>query len=310
MIVCVTANAAIDRTYAVPGYTDGGVFRPPDYVVAAGGKGINVARAVRCLGGESICAGFLGGHTGRFLAELAENEGLASRWTFLAAGETRTCIIVTDPDARRTTVVNESGPTVTAADWERMGDDIASAAQTARFVAFSGSLPPGSPLDSFTNTMTRLRSLGVEVWVDTSGKPLEAAAAVRGLPIKINDHEIAALLGITINTPQEAAEAGVKLCSRIDAPVAVTLGRHGAVLADETGCWYARPPEIASASAVGSGDSFLAGLLVALERGQPSSEALRHAAAAGTANALTLGGGNFTQAEFADVLARTTVISM
>src|SRR5512132_4226494 len=108
MILCVTPNVAIDRTLSVSGFAAGGVWRAQAVRAAAGGKGLNVARALLGLGQSMCCAGPLGGRTGRQVAALADAEGLPARWTWIG-GETRTSVIVVG-DGGETTVINEPGP--------------------------------------------------------------------------------------------------------------------------------------------------------------------------------------------------------
>lgn len=304
MILCVTANPALDRTLVVPGFTAGRIFRPDSLLVAAGGKGINVARALRTLGGEALCAGFLAGHSGRLLAELAEQEGLPGAWTWVD-GESRACTILADPNAEAT-VINESGPTVTSADWERLAADVMRESARAEAVCFSGSLPPGSPPESFAQLVKTLREAGRTVWGDTSGKALAAALAVPGVYIKVNGDEAGDVLGRKIEDASSAADAAREIQARTGGVAVLTLGARGAVIAQEGQRWHAQPPTLKVVSAVGSGDSFLGGLALAFAQGYAPDEALRQAAAAGAANALSIGGGSFSRADFENVLAGTT----
>ena len=103
MIICITPNPAIDRTIILPKLVPGEVHRAEQSIVAAGGKGLNVARAIRTLGGESLCMGFAGGHSGHLLADLAQNEGLSFSWTWIDS-ETRTCIILASQDTDATLI--------------------------------------------------------------------------------------------------------------------------------------------------------------------------------------------------------------
>ena len=105
MILCVTPNPALDHTLTVQHMKPGEVMRASNTRLTAGGKGVNVARAIRTLGGEALCLGFLGGQTGELLATLAQQEGLNTRWTWINA-ETRTCIIVLSGDSGEATVIN------------------------------------------------------------------------------------------------------------------------------------------------------------------------------------------------------------
>ncbi len=307
MIVCVSPNPAIDRTYIQPGYGAGGVFRPEQTVVAAGGKGVNVVRAVRILGGQAINAGFLAGHTGRLLDALATAEGLPSRWTWIDNAETRTCIIVADPERAQTTVLNERGPHAAASDWAALHRDVLALAESAASVCFCGSLPPTESTEPFTGLLRALIERGKAVWVDTSGAALAAAVQTPGVTIKVNDHEIGALLRQPVETVEQAGAAAAALSRQMCAPVAVTLGSRGAVFASDDAVYHAQPPKIKPVSAVGSGDVFLAGLLLGLDREHAPSEALRMGAAAGAANAMSAGGGQFSLAEYEQVFAATSV---
>src|SRR5688500_20147807 len=145
MILCITPNPAIDRTLILSSLALGNVHRAEKVIVAAGGKGLNVARAIRTLGGEALCMGFAGGHTGHLLADLAQEEGLHFSWTWINS-ETRTCIILVSHygDA---TVINEPGMPVSKSDWKRLQRDVRKHVSSAGLVCLSGSLPPNSSAD-------------------------------------------------------------------------------------------------------------------------------------------------------------------
>lgn len=309
MILCVTPNPAVDRTLVVPHIHVGEVMRAQESMMAAGGKGLNVARVARALGGEIVCAGFLGGHSGRLVAELAEREGLHGAWTWIA-GETRTCVIVIEPGGHDATVFNEVGPTTTPDDWRRLSLEVPQHAASAAAVCVSGSLPPGSDPRDYAGLLAALRPAERPVWVDTSGAALGAALEVPGVGIKVNGSEAAALVGAPIERPDQAAAAARALAQRTGGPVVLTLGGAGAVLADAAGTWHAQPPELRVVSTVGSGDAFLAGLVLALTRGEALSEALRRAAATGAANALLVGGGRIDAAQADEIWSRTELRSL
>lgn len=310
MILSVTLNPALDRTLVVPGFANGGVFRPQANTVAAGGKGLNVARAVQTLGGQTLCAGFLGGFSGQFLDKMVRDEGLQARWTWLEGRETRTCAILVDPDTLLTSVINEPGPLLTREDWTRLHDDLLQAAADVSYVSFAGSLPPGSPMDMFVALITDLIVAGKQVWVDSSGAPLQAISRVSKVAIKINDEEAAALMNQPINTVADAVATARSMIEHTGQHVVITLGKRGAVFVTPHEAWHAIPPDVTIKSGVGSGDSFLAGLLTGLSCGDAPSSALAQAAAAGTANALSIGGGSFTKAEFDDILKQIQVVAL
>lgn len=307
MILSITPNPALDRTLVVAGYGEGGVFRPERQAMGAGGKGVNMARAAAALGATVSAAGFLSGYTGKLFAELTEREGLRSRWTWLAEGETRTCVILLDPATRRMTVVNEFGPAAGADNWRDLQADALDEANGASAICLCGSLPTGSPIGSYEALIAALRDTGKPLWIDTSGAALTAAMQA-GVNLKISHDEAAEALGTAITTAAEAAAAAEELSRRTGGGKAIiTMGARGAVGHDTRGVWQVTPAPIEAVSALGSGDSFLAGLMAAFERGDSMADALVQAAAAGTANALSIGAGQFSDDEFARAAAQTHV---
>jgi 1-phosphofructokinase len=308
MLLSVTPNPAIDRTLIVPGFAAGEVFRASQAITAAGGKGLNVARAARTFGQEVTCAGFIGGYKGQLLESLAAQDGFRGVWTWIEA-ETRTCVIVIDPQRNQLTTLYEGGPQVSADDWDRLLADIRRVAPEADAVSFSGSLPPGSPTDRFGEIVRELARSGKPTWVDTSGAALACALEARPTGIKVNSAEAGALLKRSLDSVETALAAASELQRRGPASVVLTLGEQGAVMVSEASGWYAQPPAVQAVSAVGSGDVFFAGLLTALlERCSPG-DALRRAVAAGAANALTPGGGRFDLGHYHRLLAATTLVS-
>ena len=305
MILCVTPNPAIDRTLHVTSLHVGEVHRADKTLAAAGGKGLNVARTINALGGESLCMGLIGGHTGNLLEELAEREGLSAHWTRVK-NETRTCIILVE-DGKDATVINERGADVTEEECETFVNDVWKQAEYCRSVCVSGSLPPGFSLDHFDVLLRGLVKRGKSVWVDTSGAALKTALKLGGANIKVNAAELGESLGIKISNAGQAIQAGRQLLKDGISSVVVTFGKDGAVLAGRSGAWTARLPVIKAVSSVGSGDAFLGGLAFALELGHPFDAALQYGAAAGAANALHFGGGMADRDEFGWLLDQVVV---
>jgi 1-phosphofructokinase family hexose kinase len=307
MILCVSPNPALDRTIVVSAFKAGQVFRARSSLVAAGGKGINVARAATILGEDTLCMGFMAGSMGRFAASLAEEEGLKSRWVWVE-GETRTCVIIADEVSGETTVINESGPTVTAQDWERLCSEVIVEAARADQICFSGSLPPGSPLESYVSLIQQTAALGKPVWIDTSGTALQSAGRMKGVTIKINSDEASVIVGVQITDINAAVQAAKQIREGGPHTVVLTLGAEGAVIAHADGCWWVKPPAVKVVDAIGSGDSFLAGLVAAFARALSPERALQYAVAAGAANATTIGGGDFPLSAFHQVLDQATSV--
>ncbi|HYO88630.1 MAG TPA: 1-phosphofructokinase family hexose kinase [Candidatus Limnocylindrales bacterium] len=306
MILCVTPNPAVDRTLVVPHLQLDGVNRAVECRTAAGGKGVNVARAAQTLGETVLCMGFVGGVQGALFEELAHRDGLYARWTRIG-GETRACTILLDPEAGHNTVINEQGPPTTEADWLRFRDDTRAAASGAAAACICGSAPPGSPISGYAALVASLHAVGLPVWVDVSGAPLAAVRLLAGVHLKINRDEASALLHQPLERLEDVLAAADALRREGQRSVIITRAAGGAVLASDRGRWHARPPAIKRNNAVGSGDSFLAGLLAALVRGEDEATALAWGTAAGAANAAAAGGAAFSRSQFDTALEGVTV---
>ena len=296
MILCITPNPAIDRTMIVPNLVLGNVHRAQKSIVAAGGKGLNVARAIRTLAADLLCMGFAGGHSGRLLADLAQNDGLKSAWTWTDS-ETRTCIILISQNGDATEI-DEPGMPVSKLDWKRLQQDVGKYISSASLCCVSGSLPPDSSADDLQGLLHVLVNSGKQVWVDTSGAALDSALTFPGVCVKVNSHEISKSIRFKVKDVRSAKQALKLLSERGLAAGLITLGAAGALLTTTEGGWHAKGPSVRVVSTAGSGDSFLGGLVSALDAGRDWPHALGDAIAAGTANALSAGGGQFSLEDF------------
>ncbi len=307
MLLVITPNPALDRTMVFRGLRLGAVHRTSQVIVAAGGKGLNVARAARALGQPALVCGPLGGHTGEQVAHLAAEEGLLCRWTSHGAGETRTCVLLVDPEAADGTALNEVGPPLGGAGWAAFARDALDASASVDMCVAAGSLPPGVPPADLGALIRELGERGRRVVVDTSGAALLAAVEARPWGLKVNGHEAGELLGRLVADVPAALAAVEELLGRGLTLAAVSLGALGCVAGAADERWWARPPALRVQSTVGSGDSLMAGLTTGLLRGQPLAEALRQGVACGAADALTPGPGKVEPDEVARLAAGVTL---
>jgi tagatose 6-phosphate kinase len=307
-ILCLSPNTNVESTWVLPDLALGRVYRSPRVTHLASGKGVNVCRALLRLGGDGLAQGFAAGWLGRWFADLAEREGLPGEWTWVA-GEGRQGLVLYDPHASGdSTLLSSPGPSVSAADWDRLQAAALSRAPAVAAVSISGSLPPNSPLSSFSGLVQALVEAGKPVWVDVDGPVLEAALRARPAGIKINAREAQGLLGLLVWDAASAGAAVRRIRAQGIARVVVTLGSGGAVLGAQEGLWFAAAPQLPHFhNSVGSGDAFLAGLLLGLVDGQDLPEALRMAAAAGGANAMIPGGGCLDLQDYQALLPGVTV---
>jgi 1-phosphofructokinase family hexose kinase len=288
MILTVTLNAAVDKTHVIPGFGTGRVNRPAEVLALAGGKGINVARVLRELGEPAFATGIVAGHSGAFIETCLDAEGIVHAFHRLPRGESRTCLAVVHPETGTTTEINETGARVEPEEFERFVARFEALLPQASWVALSGSMPPGLTGEAYLRLMAIARRAGKRVSLDTSGCALAEALASEPDVVKPNQDEAEALLGHPV-TLERLPEAVQGLLARGARMVALSLGALGAAVATRDEAWYYQAPAVSVVNPIGSGDSFLAGLLVALSRGQSLAEAGRLAVACGTANAAVAG---------------------
>lgn len=301
-ILTVTLNAAVDKTYTVPGFALNAVHRPARMRVTAGGKGINVARVYQTLGGRALATGFLGGSNGEYIQKQLATEGIPSAFVNVCE-ESRICIAVMDPIAGTQTEVNENGPHVAVSDCDALLGRLRELLPGCEAVVLSGSIPPGTPATIYRDIIRLVQEeFGVPAVLDTSGDPLVQGITAKPYLAKPNQHELIAL-GIEADDVETAVQA---LRERYGLMVAlVSAGARGAFLAGPEGVWSALPPRVRLVSAVGSGDSLTAGFLWALGRGETLPEALRLGVGAGTANVLSESAGFLESTQVFNLASRT-----
>jgi len=292
MIVTVTPNPSIDRTVTLPvELVRGAVHRVSSVSSEPGGKGVNVARALRLAGIDVITVLPAGDHD-PILAALRAIDVEFHQVPVTAA--VRTNLAITESDGT-TTKINEPGAVIEPADIDALSQAVIECARSSRWVVLSGSLPPGMSDSWYSDMVEALRAHDCKVAVDTSDGPLAALAANldRAAPdlIKPNSEELAGLSGVTAESLESAVRRGDaapvvsaarRLIDRGVGAVLATLGAAGAVLVDGDGAWLATPPPITPRSTVGAGDSSLAGYLRADVGGADAPLRLQMAVAYGS----------------------------
>jgi 1-phosphofructokinase family hexose kinase len=309
VIVCLAANPSVDKLFEVERLRPGEIHRPEGFVQVAGGKGLNVARAAHSLGGDVRVAAMLRGHTGKWLAEMLAAEGVQGSfvWTH---GENRASLSVADRETGGLTEFYEHGAEVPEASWVETVQAVADLLPGAGWLTISGSLPPGAPVEGYREVVAEARAAGVKVALDSEGERLRFALWGGPDVVKVNAHEASELLDVSTGTLEGAVMAARELRARAGGDGhagLVTRGADGVVLAAPDGsCWEGRL-YVGGRYPVGSGDSFLAGLVVALDRGDGWGEALRLALGAATANAELAGAGRLEPARAVALAARAEV---
>jgi 1-phosphofructokinase family hexose kinase len=299
VIVCLVANPSIDKLFEVERLVKGDIHRPLGFVQTAGGKGLNVARAARALGADVCAVALLRGHTGRWLEEMLAAEGVRSQpvWTH---GENRSSLSVADRETGGLTEFYEHGSEVPSSAWVELLHAAAGLLPEAGWLTISGSIPPGAPADGYAGVVREAQAAGVLVALDADGDRLRSALEAQPDVVKVNSAEAGELLGVPTARRDEALAAAQKLRSLAGGDGhagVVTRGADGVVLAAPDGTLYEGALYVRGRFPVGSGDSFLAGLVVGLERSPGDwAGALKLALGAGTANSELAGAGKLDPA--------------
>jgi 1-phosphofructokinase family hexose kinase len=293
MIITVTLNAAMDKTLEVPSFTPGRRHRTVDQTTMPGGKGVNIARAIKRLGQPVIATGLAGGPTGSRIVEALNDDGILNDFVRIV-DESRTNTAVLDPTTGLQTEINERGPAVSAKEMELFREKLLYLAQGASICVFAGSLPRGVDPDIYFTLIRDVRRLGPLTIIDTDGEPLRLSMRAEPDLVSPNELEAEELVGHEFNDVHDRAGAVVEM---------TRLGAREAIMTVSDGC-YARiyeggspvlyrvqVQEVEARSAVGSGDAFLAGYVAARYAEREPPDCLRFGVACGAESTQHFGAG-------------------
>lgn len=287
-IVTLTLNPAIDLSYEVDAIAPTQKLRTRAERTFPGGGGINVARVLARLGRQTRCVYLAGGATGpTFEALLAEQDLSATRVPI--GGATRIATTVFETGTGKEFRFTPPGPEVAEDEWRACLDALA--LEPCDWLIASGSLPRGVPGDFYAHLAARIASNGTRLVLDSSGLALREAIAGGGVFLaKPNLAEFEQLIGRKFAGPQQVADSARDMvrASGMFAMV-VSLGAEGAVLATGDDTKVCPALALETKSAIGAGDSFMAGMVHALAGGEDIAEAFRFGMAAGSAAILTPG---------------------
>jgi 1-phosphofructokinase/tagatose 6-phosphate kinase len=309
VILTVTLNAAIDRTIAVPSFRQGNRHRAVEASTIAGGKGVNVARALKLLGRPVIATGLAGGPAGARLMESLAEESILTDFTWIA-GESRTNIAVIDPTTGEQTEINERGPDVSSEELDRFLGRLLYLARGASMCVIAGSLPPSVPSSFCARLIEELKGLGVDSVLDTEGEPLNAGLRAEPAVVTPNVAEAESAVGHEFNDRDETL-TGLRGLIELGAGEAAITSPRGciATVGDATSrrTYDVAAPELEPVAAVGSGDAFLAGFVAARFEGASPRDCLAYGVACGAESTQHFGAGSVDPAEVDQLLPQIEV---
>lgn len=299
MIVTVTLNAAVDRTLSVPSFQIGQRHRASVGFTSAGGKGINIARALKRLGAPVVATGLAGGRTGTLIVEELTAEGILNDFVRIRE-ESRTSMAVLDPTSNAYTEINEWGPDVQEDEVEILRDKLAYLCQGAEFLVLAGSLPRGVEPGFYGELIREANRRGVATILDAEGEALRLGIEAEPHLVSPNMREAEGLVGHEFSDSEDLAGGLDEIAE---------LGARNVLITLETGCYAllredrdemrlrADAPIVEAVSTVGAGDTLLAGFVAARLAGRTFEESVRAGVGAGAASVLEAGPGRFDPRE-------------
>jgi len=282
MIATVSLNPAIDKSVTVRGFEVGKTNRGKVTRVDAGGKGINVAKALKRMGSAVWALGLVAGSNGRFILDALSVAGIPADFV-IVPGETRVNLKIHDPEKGTETELNEPGFRVPAEHLEELRQKIEAHAAQCEVMVFSGSLPPEAPTTIFADLIRIAKAHGVKCFLDTAGPALKHGLAAGPFLIKPNRAEVEELLKNTFRSRRDLVEAGHTLVRMGSEQVLISLGAEGAVGVTGRDALFAAPPAVKALSSVGAGDTMVAAMAHAAVEGLSFRHAFQMAVAASAA---------------------------
>lgn len=289
MIYTVTLNPALDKTVEIPSLTVDSVNRITTMRTDPGGKGINVSKVIQKLGGESTATGILGGNTGQAIRSALEAMKIRTDFRFVE-GETRTNLKVIDPVNHTNTDLNEPGVTVSEEILNGLLKELLLKLHNGDIVILSGSLPKGSPKNTYGTWIRACKEAGAKVFLDADRELLLEGLQASPYLIKPNHHELSELMDKTLEAPDELEKAARSLMKKYNIEkVVVSMGSAGALYITAQETIYAEGLKVPVQSTVGAGDSVVAALAVSEESGRSLEDTIRLSTACGAANVMCSG---------------------
>ena len=307
MILTVTCNPAVDKTYNTSNLMIGHVNRMREFVSLPGGKGVNVTKVLRQFGEDVVATGFLGGYTGEFINTALNEMGVQTAFVGIR-GTTRSNMNIVGDDGYVTEIL-EPGPKVNRYEMDVFMDQFKELTKTCEVVAISGSLSEGMPKDFYAKLIKLAKENGAKVFLDTSGEPLKYGIEAAPYLVKPNRAELEYVSGRKLNSEAEIITAAYEFIKKGVTKVVVSLGEKGLLQITKNKAIKAVPPRINAVNTVGCGDSVVAALLLGETRYFSEEDTVRFAVGISAANALTMESGSIPQEVLDEITEKVVVVS-
>jgi len=308
MIYTITLNPTLDITYVLEEISFGEPVTALEVLKSPGGKGINVSRALRSMGMDSVATTIVGGYAGEEFLDLLQKEGLILQVVKIGS-ETRTNVVVYGRDDGKELVIRAAGPPVEETETEKISSFIFDVAGNPEVLVLSGSLPPGVKDDIYFHLIKEAKLRGIRTVLDSDGEPFRYGIEAGPYLIKPNLAELNWLAGGELDDENAVLEyCGGLLDDGVEI-VAVSLGGGGAMMVTRKGAWRGTVPEVAE-NTVGAGDSMVAGLLIGIVQSRPLEEVFHTGLACGVSAVMNPGPGLCEPGTYKEVYPKIEVLKI
>lgn len=288
MIITVTINPAVDKTVEIEELKYGELNRFKNVISDAGGKGINVSKAIKALGGNSIASGFIGGSNGIFI-ETALNE-LNINCDFIHIQQnTRSNLKIVENNGR-VTELNEPGSKILPNEIDNLIEKLESYANNSSLFVLSGSVPDSVDKNIYKILIEKLKLKGAKILLDADGELFLNGLKAKPNIIKPNRYELENLYNLNHKaSDNELIKIGSDILKNGIDLVAISLGKEGAIFIDKNNIIKCNALDVKSHSTVGAGDSMVAALAFGIDNNLDFENCIKLAMAASAGAVTTIG---------------------
>lgn len=308
MILTVSCNPAIDKTYNTSNVMIGQVNRMRDLVSIPGGKAVNVTKVLRQFDAHVTATGFIGGYTGEFIEEQLRDIGVNTSFTTIR-GLTRSNMNIIGDDGYVTEIL-EPGPKILSFEREDFMDRFRELVKISEYVVLSGSLTEGLSEDFYAKLIKICNESGSKVFLDASGEPLKRGIEAVPYCIKPNRRELEYAVGKKLTTEAEIIQAAYEYVKNGISKVVVSMGDKGLLQITKTKVIKAVPPHIKKVNTVGCGDCVVAAMILGMIQGLDDEDIMKFAAGVSAANATTLESGMIPQDKMDQIIEDVVVVTV
>lgn len=306
MIITMTMNPAIDKTVEINALMRGGLNRINHVTKDAGGKGINVSKTIKSLGGESVSTGFLGGQTGETIRTILRELKIIEDFVTVDM-ETRVNTKVVESGGM-VTELNESGPTISRQSVSDLKCILNTYLKENDLLILAGSVPNGVSKDIYKDLTEYAHNNGAKVFVDADGELFANALLAKPDIVKPNKEELEKYVGYSLNNSEEILRAGKILLEKGVKTVIISLGAEGAYFIDEKHTLYSPGLAVKVNSTVGAGDAMVAAFAYGMDQNMSFETCAKLAVATSAGAVTTVGTKPPTKQEVETLLQQVTLV--